>query len=198
VSSGQAFRQPVVLQWAAASKCAGIGDLGRGRNRQVRSGIKQRVFDCDEGLGRSAPVGDTRAFCGEVGSLRSDCRERCDAQGSLEILVAGLCFGEFDASGGFIGPWNASPGCQVPGGSEHGHVGAGFGDEDLCDGGAESRDADQAFPGGTKGFHRLLDPGTQVLDVCRVGVDPVQIKFCHVAVVAAEPAREGAGELRGL
>ncbi len=69
-------------------------------------------------------------------------------------------------------------------GGEHGHVGACFGDADLCGGGAESWDADQELPGETKGFHRLLDPGTEVLDLGGVGVDPVQIQFRQLAVMS--------------
>ena len=86
----------------------------------------------------------------------------------------------------------------MSGGGEHGHVGAGFGDEDLRDGGAESRDADQELPGETKGLHRRLDPGAQVLYIGGVCINPVQIQFRHVAVMAAEPASERVGELGDL
>ena len=84
----------------------------------------------------------------------------------------------------------------MPCGGEHGHVGAGFGDEDLRDGGAEPRDAHEELPGETKGLHRRLDPGAEVVDVGGVGVNPVQIEFGHVAVVFGEPAGECLGEFR--
>ena len=81
----------------------------------------------------------------------------------------------------------------MPGGGEHAHVGAGFGDEHFS--------GDPGKPGmlvnrsrATKRLHCLLDSGIQARDVGAVGVDAIQKQSCHERMVGAESSGQRLGQ----
>ena len=206
---GEWFEGDAVAQGVELADCSGFGGgglacgvvVGAGVavelavGEQVPGGDDHGVFDGDNGAHGSAPGGDAFVFGREVGVLRACRRERGDAEDAFEVAVAGPGLAGFDPAGGLVGSrGQPGPGCQVPGGGEHAHIPAGFGDEYLGGDAGEPGNADQQVPGGAKGFHRRLDALVEAGDVGAVGVDAVQEQPGHERVVLAEPAGQRFGQ----
>ena len=75
----------------------------------------------------------------------------------------------------------------MAGGGEAGHVGAGLGDGDVGDSGADPGQGGDQVPDDTKGFDHHLDPGGEVVDGAGVLVDQVQVQPGQEGVVLTEP-----------
>ena len=86
----------------------------------------------------------------------------------------------------------------MPSGGGPAHVGAGLGDDDVRDFGADPWDGDHQVPGALKGLDHHLDPGRELLDGVGVLVDQVQMQLGQEGVVGVEPAGQGLSELRDL
>ena len=56
------------------------------------------------------------------------------------------------------------PGGQPAGGFKAGHVRPGFGDDDVGDNDGYPGNGGKEFPGGAKGFHRLIGPRGEFID----------------------------------
>ena len=93
---------------------------------------------------------------------------------------------------------DAGPGRQSPRGVEHAHVGAGLGDDDIGDRDGDARDRDQHVPGGTKGHHRVFDPGGEPVDHPGLRVDLDQVLADQERVMLGEPALQRVDQLRDL
>ncbi|VBA34917.1 hypothetical protein LAUMK35_05827 [Mycobacterium pseudokansasii] len=164
------------------------------------------VFDSDHGdqgghrraagfaaVGCGGPVGagDAAVAGVVVGVFGTRCRQRGHPESGFEVAVAGAGGGRFDPARRFVAAGHhRGPRRQMGSGGKHAHVRAGLGDKHIGDDVGKAWDTHQQFPGGLKGFDRLLDALLKAGDVGAVGVDAIQIQPSHKRVmVAKRPAQ---------
>ena len=118
---------------------------------------------------------------------------------AFRYLFPGRVCGGLDPAGGLVlAGADAGPGREPARGVEHGHVGAGLGDDHVGDRDGDARDRGQHVPGGTKGLHRLLDPGGEPVDHRGLRVDLVRYSPTMNAWCSVNRPVQRVDELRDL
>ena len=141
---------------------------------------------------REAPV-----LGAQVGAPASCRRHRRDAEGALEVGVAGSGLGRLDPPGGLVATRaGTGPGREMARGGEPGHVRAGLGGDHTGDQGADPGDGADQLPEPAKGFDHHLDPIRELFDRLRVAGDQVQMNAGEEGVVLTEPFGECLGQGR--
>ena len=104
-----------------------------------------------------------------------------------------------DFTGGLVVARGGSgPRCELSCGGKAGHVGTGFGDDDVGGQGADARDGADQVAKPMKGLDRRLDPCGDLIDGCGVLIDQVQVNAGQERVMFGEPAGQRLGQCGDL